>query len=122
MSNNERLTELVGYANNAAGASNQQYEKTLESLEAKINNLNNAMDIFWTNLANSDVIKGAIDLLTKFLNAINATKLIGITLSEGGIMIPEKSVSAIMGLSKIDTKCHLEGCEACGNAECQYRR
>lgn len=37
-------------------------------------------------------------------------------------MIPEKSVSAIMGLSKIDTKCHLEGCEACGNAECQYRR
>lgn len=42
----------------------------------------------------------------KFLNAINATKLIGITLSEGGIMIPEKSVSAIMGLSKIDTKCH----------------
>ena len=57
----------------------------------------------------------------KFLNAINATKLIGITLSEGGIMIPEKSVSAIMGLSKIDTKCHLEGCEACGNAECQYR-
>ena len=58
----------------------------------------------------------------KFLNAINATKLIGITLSEGGIMIPEKSVSAIMGLSKIDTKCHLEGCEACGNAECQYRR
>lgn len=71
MSNNERLTELVGYANNAAGASNQQYEKTLKSLEAKINNLNNAMDIFWTNLANSDVIKGAIDLLTKLLNAIN---------------------------------------------------
>ena len=71
MSNNERLTELVGYANNAAGASNQQYEKTLESLEAKLNNLNNAMDIFWTNLANSDVIKGAIDLLTKLLNAIN---------------------------------------------------
>lgn len=71
MSNNERLAELVGYANNAAGASNQQYEKTLESLEAKINNLNNAMDIFWTNLANSDVIKWAIDLLTKLLNAIN---------------------------------------------------
>lgn len=71
MSNNERLTELVGYANNAAGASNQQYEKTLDSLEAKLNNLNNAMDIFWTNLANSDVIKGAIDLLTKLLNTIN---------------------------------------------------
>jgi hypothetical protein len=29
------------------------------------------MDIFWTNLANNDVIKGAIDLLTKFLNVIN---------------------------------------------------
>lgn len=89
MSNNERLTELVGYANNAAGASNQQYEKTLESLEAKINNLNNAMDIFWTNLANSDVIKGAIDLLTKFLNAIN-----GIT---NGLTQSSNKVANFMG-------------------------
>lgn len=64
----------------------------------------------------------ALNHQEKFLNAINATKLIGITLSEGGIMIPEKSVSAIMGLSKKNTKCHLEGCEVCGNTECQYRR
>lgn len=71
MSDNERLTELVTAANNAQGSANRQYEKTLDSLEAKVNQLNNALDIFWTNLANNDVIKGAIDLVTNFINILN---------------------------------------------------
>lgn len=57
-----------------------------------------------------------------FLATINATKFIGITLSDGGIMIPEKSVSAIMGLSKLMMKCHIDGCEACGKEDCIYKR
>jgi hypothetical protein len=71
MADNERLTELVTAANNAQGSANRQYEKTLDSLEAKVNQLNNALDIFWTNLANNDVIKGAIDLITNFINILN---------------------------------------------------
>jgi hypothetical protein len=72
MADNERLTELVTAANNAQGSANRQYEKTLDSLEAKINQLNNALDIFWTNLANNDVIKGTIDLITNFINILNS--------------------------------------------------
>jgi hypothetical protein len=72
MADNERLTELVTAANNAQGSANRQYEKTLDSLEAKINQLNNALDIFWTNLANNDVIKGSIDLITNFINILNS--------------------------------------------------
>lgn len=71
MEDNERLTELVTAANNAQGSANRQYEKTLDSLEAKVNQLNNALDIFWTNLANNDVIKGSIDLITNFINILN---------------------------------------------------
>lgn len=64
----------------------------------------------------------SLEVQPVFLQIINAGKLIGITLSEGGIMIPEKSVSAIMGLSRVNQKCHIEGCEACGNTNCVYRR
>lgn len=67
---------------------------------------------------------GDLDLRIQpdFLQVLNAGKNIGITLSEGGIMIPEKSVSAIMGLSRVNERCHIEGCEACDNIDCRFRR
>jgi TP901 family phage tail tape measure protein len=71
MSDSERLTELVGYANNSAGAANEQYEKTLESLTAKLNELSNAWNLFLTNFANNKIIKGFVDLLTAVVTAIN---------------------------------------------------
>ena len=71
MSNYERTMELVNAANNSAGASQRQFEKTTESLESKINKLKNAWNEFTMNLANSTIIKGAIDLLTGFINGIN---------------------------------------------------
>ena len=58
----------------------------------------------------------------EFLRVLEATKKIGIVLSEGGVMIPEKSVTAVMGLSREQTKCHIEGCESCRNKNCAYRR
>lgn len=71
MSNYDRTMELVNAANNSAGASQRQFEKTTESLESKINKLKNAWNEFTMNLANSTIIKGAIDLLTGFINGIN---------------------------------------------------
>ena len=58
----------------------------------------------------------------EFLRVLEATKKIGSVLSEGGVMIPEKSVTAVMGLSREQTKCHIEGCESCRNKNCAYRR
>ena len=55
-----------------------------------------------------------MDVQPSFLTALNAQKTIGLFLSEGGVMQPEKSVTALMGLSHIRTGCVTEGCEACG--------
>ena len=71
MSNYDRTMELVGAANNSAGASQEQFDKTLESMEAKLQNLKNAWDQFVMGLANNDLLKAAVDGLTGFLNAIN---------------------------------------------------
>lgn len=71
MSNYERTMELVEAANDSAGASQRQFEKTTESLESKINKLHNAWDEFTVGIANSAILKGGVDLLTTFLNTVN---------------------------------------------------
>lgn len=71
MQNYSRTIELTEIANNAAGASNKQFEKTQDSLESKLNKLDNAWTVFTTNIADSSTIKAAVDVLTKLLETIN---------------------------------------------------
>jgi TP901 family phage tail tape measure protein len=71
MSDYARTQELVTSANNSAGASQRQFEKTLEGVEAKLAKLKNAWDEFTMGIMNSDFVKFAIDALTKILEVIN---------------------------------------------------
>lgn len=71
MSNYDRTMELVTAANNSAGASQEQFDKTLESMEAKLQKLSNAWDEFAMGLANNEILKGGVDLLTGLLETIN---------------------------------------------------
>lgn len=71
MSDYNRTLELQNAAYNAEGASQAQYEKTLESLESKLAILKDTWDEFILGIANSDIIKTAVDALTKLLDVIN---------------------------------------------------
>ena len=71
MSNYSRTMELVDAAYDASGASQRQFEKTLEGLDAKINKLKNAWAQFAMGLMNNEILKGGIDLLTDVLDKIN---------------------------------------------------
>ena len=71
MSDYSRTQELVAAANNSAGASNEQFEKTMDSLETKLTQLKNSWDTFTMSLMNNEVIKMGVDLLTNLMNTIN---------------------------------------------------
>ncbi len=71
MQDSSRMTELLGYANDAAGASQEQFAKTLDSLQTKLNQLKNAWDTFLMTLANNEAIKLVVDLLTKLIGSLN---------------------------------------------------
>lgn len=71
MGNYDRTMELVNAATNSAGASQKQFNKTLESLDAKLQKLKNAWDTFTMGLANSEIVKGGVDLLTWILETVN---------------------------------------------------
>lgn len=66
-----RTQELVSAANNSAGASQRQFEKTTESLQYKIEQLKNAWHEFTMGIMDSDLVKFGVDILTKFLETIN---------------------------------------------------
>lgn len=51
---------------------------------------------------------------------LNCAKLIGLTLTDGCMMAPSKSVTAVIGLST-DVQCVWNKCMTCGNVNCPYR-
>lgn len=71
MSDHSRTMELVTAANNSAGASEEQFGKTLDSLKSKTNELKNAWNSFTMGLANNQLIKVTVDGLTLLLNSLN---------------------------------------------------
>lgn len=58
----------------------------------------------------------------ELLNALEAGKRIGIKLTDSLLMMPSKSVTAVMGISSRPYRCDVRGCEACGKTDCAYRR
>ena len=71
MSDYGRTQELVSAANDSAGASNEQFEKTMDSLEAKLEKLKNAWHEFTMGILNSELVKTGVDILTAFMDVIN---------------------------------------------------
>ncbi len=58
----------------------------------------------------------------QILCMLDAPKKIGLTLTSGNMLTPTKSVTAIIGLSKLNIPCHVQGCESCEKIDCTYRR
>ena len=52
----------------------------------------------------------------------DCAKAIGLTMTESFMMTPTKSVTAVIGASRIKERCPIAGCEVCDKKECIYRR
>lgn len=56
-----------------------------------------------------------------FFSVLDCRRKIGVYLTEGGLMMPSKSVTAIAGISNIKESCK-SGCETCEHRnECEFR-
>ncbi len=58
----------------------------------------------------------------QILRMLDASKKIGLSMTDGNMLTPTKSVTAVIGLSKTDISCHVLGCESCEKTDCTYRR
>ena len=59
---------------------------------------------------------------TELFRILEVQKKIGVTLTGSLLMMPSKSVTAVIGLSKENTHCMVQGCEVCGKQDCSFRR
>lgn len=54
---------------------------------------------------------------------LECSKRVGITLTEGNLMMPSKSVTAIIGLTSQEMEsCHRSGCSQCEKTDCEFRQ
>ena len=58
----------------------------------------------------------------QILGMLDAPKKIGLTMTEGNMLTPIKSVTAVIGVSTHREPCHRKGCEECEKRDCMYRR
>ncbi len=57
------------------------------------------------------------------INCLNAEKLIGLTVTDSNILIPRKSVTAVIGVSEKEIPKGKKGCSICSMSDtCQYRK
>lgn len=71
MDNYDRALELVDVSQNASGESAKQLRAYNQGLEASFTALSNAWQQFATKLADSDVIKAVVDILTDIVELVN---------------------------------------------------
>lgn len=65
----------------------------------------------------------SIDKNKDIINILNGHNRIGLTVSDSGIMIPRKSVVAIIGISNKETKNRKRTCEDCSNRHsCKFKK
>lgn len=57
----------------------------------------------------------------KLLALTDAGRRIGLYLTEGDMLAPAKSVTAVMGLGPAPEGCGMSKCARCSKADCQYR-
>lgn len=55
-------------------------------------------------------------------DALEVSKRTGITLTDSCMMVPSKSVSAFIGLSKDPSLCHVGRCMICERKDCPFRK
>lgn len=54
---------------------------------------------------------------------LECSKRIGLTLTEGNLMMPTKSVTALIGLTRKEREsCQMETCSQCGKVDCEFRK
>lgn len=63
-----------------------------------------------------------IEQMSEFLKVIGADKLIGVTVTDGNMMSPTKSVACVIGISDTEIKSKKRGCITCNMREkCSFR-
>lgn len=64
----------------------------------------------------------SLEYQKEMVRVLETEKTVGITLTDSLMMLPSKSVTAVIGAGRKEYQCEIKGCEVCGRPDCPYRR
>lgn len=104
----------------AAGAS--AIENYVDEVEAEIRNNAEARGFYLRPRFSPGYGDFPLDCQKEIFQMLECSKRIGITLTEGNLMMPTKSVTAIIGLTTEKYQsCHQKNCSRCEKTDCEFR-
>lgn len=89
-------------------------ESLCDNIEAKLTEEYRAQDLFLTDRFSPGYSDLPIFIQHDFCATLDTTRKIGVSVTESGIMIPRKTVTAIIGISKNPQKHFITNCQDCG--------
>lgn len=105
----------------AAGAS--YIESYVDEVEEKIRKEAKERNLYLRPRFSPGYGDFALEYQKDIFDLLECSKRIGLTLTEGNLMMPSKSVTAVIGLSsEEETSCHRQTCEQCEKENCEFRR
>lgn len=63
-----------------------------------------------------------LSLQKEILAVLDAQKRIGLSLTDSFLLVPTKSVTAVIGLTKDSDGCHIAKCMGCSDGNCPFRK
>lgn len=97
-------------------------ESLCDGVEARLTQFYSAQGLFLTDRFSPGYGDLPIEIQPALCSALDTSRKIGVSVTDSGIMIPRKSVTAVIGISKNAQK-HFEiGCRDCGRINnCNFR-
>ena len=98
MDDYKRTMELIGIANNSAGASAIQFAKTLDSVGARVNKLKSNFEALVGNLVENDTVKGILDVLNEGMKILVDASEKGVVAFSALIFMVGKAIKTTLTL------------------------
>ena len=70
LQNGDMLRSVYEDSQDSAGSAQEELDAYLDSIEGRLTKLTNSVQEFWATFIDTDVVKGAIDLLTNLMNLL----------------------------------------------------
>ena len=98
-------------------------ENVCDCFEADLREMLEQEGLFLTSRFSPGYGDLPIDTQGRLCEALDTVRRIGLTVTENHIMVPRKSVTAVMGIATTPRKLRARGCEACNMLRnCPYRK
>ena len=112
----------LAFASMLDACASSAVESLCDIIEAEMTEEYRSQNLFLTDRFSPGYGDLPLSIQHDFCAALDTSRKIGVSVTESGIMIPRKTVTAIIGISKNPQKHFITGCQDCGLTErCKFK-